>query len=481
MLQLIRRDVGLKFLGEVVSRAVFLLFFFYVGRKMGSSDFGTLNLALSTTYILGVVFLDPGLNLSTIQLLVAGDENREKVASAIFTSKLLLAIPLLLALWALSYFMGNRLPPYSVLLLAALYALFTAVLEYLSSVTNAYHRMDLEAYLKVFNRLCIVFFCAAALRWGRTVAVLWGMWTATFLTCLLGWILLHRKLVEIRFVWAFDILKRALKAGLPIAGTIIVSTIYLKWDLLVLSYFNMGKQEIGWYAGAFKIMEAFSALPGILGAALFPLMVQLRSDNPGNLDRLLRVVTKAVLLFSIPTAAAISLFSRPLITMVYGPSYAPAAAVLAILIWCIVPIFLYFYLLFVNIAAGHASHNLLAGCLALIAGLVANALLVPRLGYVGAAWSALVANSSFAVLATGKVCVLFRNAGIPRMLLKFVAAGGLMVAAGFAAPSSLGVQFAVELVVFAAVLVGLGALSGEDAALVWRMLQVRIQPQTTSF
>jgi len=461
-----------------MSRAVFLVFFFYVGRKMGTADFGTLNLALSSTYILGVIFLDPGLNLSTIQMLVSKGDNREQTASAIFTSKLLLAIPLLFALWLLSFLMGSRLPGYGVLLLAALYAVFTAVLEYLSSVTNAYHRMDLEACFKIFNRLCIVFFCAFALTRGQTAAVLWGMWTATFLSCLLAWIVLHRQLVRIRLVWAFDLVKQALKSGLPIAGTMIVSTIYLKWDLLVLSYFNMGKQEIGWYAGAFKIMEAFSALPGILGAALFPLMVQLRSENPRNLDRLLGTVTKAVLLFSIPTAAAISLFSRPLITFVYGPSYAPGARVLAVLIWCIVPIFLYFYLLFVNVAAGHATHNLFAGSLALVAGLGANALLVPRLGYVGTAWSALVANSCFAALATGKVCQLFRNAGIPPMLLKFFAAGGLMIAAGFYAPAPLGVQFAAELVVYAIVLVGLGALRGEDAALVWRMLQFRIQPQT---
>jgi O-antigen/teichoic acid export membrane protein len=478
LLSVIRRDIFSKFAGEIFSRGLFLLFFFYAGRKLGTTDFGVLNVALSTTYILGVLFLDTGMNLSTLQFLVADPETRDKTASAVFTFKLLAYPLLVLTMWAMSRAMGNRLPAFTILLLASFFALFTSLLEYLCSVTNAFHRMDLEAFLKVFNRFCMVLFGFVALRLGHTATLLWAISTATFLACVLALFVLRRRLVPIYLFWDPKIIAKVLKAGLPIAGTIIVGTIYLKWDLLVLSYFNVGKQEIGWYAGAFKIVEAFAALPTLLGAALFPMILQLRTENPAALDRLLFASTKAVLLFSIPVAATISLFSRQIISIVYGQTYLPGAAALAIIIWCIIPIFLFFYLMFVNVAAGHAKANLLSASAALIAGLVANVILVPRIGYLGAAWAALIANSSFAALATWRVCTLFRKASIPPMLLRLSIAGGLMAAVGSLAPTSVLIQFGLGLLTYGIVLIVTGSLGTEDLSLVLRMFQTRIQPQT---
>jgi len=479
VIEVIRRDVLSKFTGEVLSRALFLLFFFYVARMLGATDFGVLNLAISTTYILGVLCLDPGLNLSTVQIL-AGDpsDSHERVAGTVLCMKFLLFIPFLLVLLALSRAFGSRLPSLPVLLSASMFALLTAVFEYLCSLTNAYHRMDLEAGLKIFNRLCIVLLGLFALAVGRVNAVLLAMWSATFLSCVMAFFVLRSKLLRIKFHWNRRVAGHVLKAGLPIAGTLIVGTIYLKWDLLVLSYFNIGKQQIGWYAGAFKIVEALSALPTLLGAALFPIIVQLRAQNPSVLDRLLLATVKTVLLFSIPIAAAISISSSRIIGLVYGQSYVPGATVLAVLIWCIVPIFVYFYLMFVNVAAGYAKANLLAGSVALVVGLLANVTLVPRIGYVGAAWSALAANSCFAILATWKVCTLFANARIPGMLAKLLVAGLLMGAVGLYAPVSLSVQLGLGLLVYVVALLLSRAIGPEDFSLLARMLQARIQPQT---
>jgi O-antigen/teichoic acid export membrane protein len=329
--------------------------------------------------------------------------------------------------------------------------------------------MDLEAYFKIFNRFLIVALGVAALTVGRVSTLLQAMTVASVVACLMAWFVLRRGLIPVDFHWQFDHMWDSLKAGWPIAGTLIVGTIYLKWDLLVLSYFNIGREQVGWYAGAFKILEAFSALPGILGAALFPMMIHLRERNSGQLERLLGICTKALLLFSIPVAATISLLSPQIISVVYGPKYLPGASILAVLIWCIVPIFVYFYLVFVNIAAGHAKHNLLSGCLALVAGLLANALLVPRIGYLGAAWAALAANSTFALLATWKVSSLFPEASIPPAMFRFTAAGALMTVVFIYMPNAVWIRFVVGLLVYTITLAVLGALNRNDYSLALRL------------
>jgi O-antigen/teichoic acid export membrane protein len=478
LLTIVRRNVSSKVCGEVLSRGIFLLFFFYLGRKLGTASFGDLNLALSTTYILGVLFLDPGLNLSAIRLLIERESESAIIASTVLCLKLVLFVPVVVSVWGLNRALGERLPTFSFMSIASLYIWFTAVFDYLASVTNAYHRMDLEAVFKIVGRILVVLFGLLGLRIGGGTGVLWAMSLGTCIACGFALIIVRTRLLSMSVAWRWDIARMVLLAGLPIAGTLIVGTIYLKWDLLVLSYFHIGRQEIGWYAGAFKIVEAFSAFPSMLGAALFPLVLQLRIEDPAALDRLLVASTKLVLAISLPVAGTISLFSRQIIGLVYGSSYLPGASVLGILIWCLVPIFLYFYLMFVNIAAGHAKRNLIAGCVALVAGLTANSFLVPRLGYVGAAWSALAANSSFALLATWKVCTVFRRAGILQVVSRFFASGLLLVSIGLYAPVSLPIRYAIGMTVYILALMTFGAMGRADVALFLRMVRNRPNSKT---
>jgi O-antigen/teichoic acid export membrane protein len=477
LVSVIRRDVLSKFAGELGARFVFLFFFFYVARKLSPEDFGSLNLALSTAIIIGVLFLDPGLNLSAIRLLIAGEHERSRTAGVILSFKLLLLLPMLCVLCALALVFRGRLPSLSLLLLAALFVFFTALLDYLSSVTNAFHRMDIEALLKISNRCALVAFGVVALRLGRIAPLLGAMSIATASSCVLGLVLVKRHCLPMRLRWDPNLVKKALALGLPVAGTMIVTAVYLKWDLLVLSYFNIGRQELGWYAGAFKILEACSAIPSLLGAALFPLVVQLLAEKSDALARLLQTSTKVVLLVSIPAAAGISLFSRSVISLAYGEKYMPGAGVLSVLIWCIVPIFLYFYLVFVNVATGHAKRNLVAACATLIVGLAANAVLVPRIGFIGAAWSALLANSTFAVLATWNVCRAFPGVGLPSILLRLLTAGGLFMVVIALVPASPIVRFLLGLLVYFAALVGLRILSADDVSLATRVAQLHGQPQ----
>ena len=318
---------------------------------MGLVEFGTLNLAISTAYILGVLFLDGGLNLPAIQLLGSEKDHRQVVASSVFTAKLLLYVPMCLVLWV-SRFLGSGTPAMSLLLIASVYVLGTNLVEYFSAVTNAFHRMDIEAGLKIFNRIVAVglgLIAVASARGPCSICAFRGHPDQ-----------LHAG--SVRRATAFgtgepDVRLAAAEAGCmhghPIAGTLIVGTIYLKWDLLVLSYFKISKEQIGWYAGAFEIVEALSALPSLLGAALFPLMVQLaipmlRDGPAAEHDHESRLTLR-------DSGSG------------HGQSFQPAyhwdhlrtgissgANILAVLIWCIVPIFIYFYLMFVNVVSGYA-------------------------------------------------------------------------------------------------------------------------------
>jgi hypothetical protein len=104
-----------------------------------------------------------------------------------------------------------------------------------------------------------------------------------------------------------------------------------------------------------------------------------------------------------------------------------------------------------------------------VAGLLANALLVPRIGYLGAAWAALAANSTFALLATWKVSSLFPEASIPPAMFRFTAAGALMTVVFIYMPNAVWIRFVVGLLVYTITLAVLGALNRNDYSLALRL------------
>ncbi|HET9698626.1 MAG TPA: flippase [Terriglobales bacterium] len=474
MLHIIRKDVSFKFVGELFSRVAFLLFFVIVGRKLGAAEFGSLNLAITTAMIVGIIFLDPGLNMAAVQRVISKPESANDDAGAVLAFKLFAGIPLvLLALILCGRLMGTRLPNMYIMLLAGVYTGLYAALEYICYVTNAYHRIELEAAFKVFNRLLVVALGVVGLLLRSVEFVLVGMCLATFISFVVAWYAVRRSCLRVPLKWNTNAIKILLKAGLPMAGTIIISATYLKWDLVLLTAFRFDREQIGWYASAFKCVEALSALPSMLGAALFPTLVQLRLEDPVKFSRLLRLSTKLVMTVAIPISLFVSAFSRPLVTLIYGPQFLPGALVLSLLIWCIVPMFLYFFLIWVNVAAGHASHNMYAAIGALIMGLVVNILLLPRIGFMGAAWAALLSNIAFAIVCTIKTSQLFRQARVPQLLLQFCASGIVTGAALLYLPFSSIARVAVAIGVYALSLVLFRILEVDDWSLMTRTLGLR--------
>jgi O-antigen/teichoic acid export membrane protein len=473
LLHLIRKDVTSKFVGELVSRTAFLLFFVIVGRKLGVAEFGNLNLAISTAMILGTICFDPGLNVAAVQRIIACPKSARRDAGAVLAYKVF-AVPLvLLTLMFGCVVLGTRLPSPAIMLLAGTYTGLYAALEYICYVTNAYHRIELEAAFKVLNRVLVVAFGSVGLLFRSVEFVLVGMCVATLFSFLIAWYFVKRKCLSVPLRWDNKAIRSLLRTGLPMAGTLIVSAIYLKWDLIVLTSYKIGREEIGWYASAFKCVEALSALPSMLGAALFPTLVQLRIEDHAKLARLLRVSTKLVLILAIPTSLFVSAYSRPLVLLIYGPRFLPGASVLSVLIWCIVPMFLYFFLIWVNIAAGHASHNVYGGIGALITGLILNVILLPRVGFIGAAWAALLANIAFAIICTYKTSALFMEARIPSLLLQLFATGTVTAWALHYSPFSAVVRAVVALGTYALCMVIFRVITRDDWAIAMRTLRFR--------
>lgn len=196
------------------------------------------------------------------------------------------------------------------------------------------------------------------------------------------------------------------KALAPFAAAFVALTVYYKVDFLLLARWRP-PQEVGLYTAAYKFVDILQALVLVVAAAVYP---RLSRAAPGGVDRGRWAgtrVTELLVLCAVPLAGTLWLVRTPLILGLYGFEYAPSAPVLAVLA-VVVPA------LAINILGGYVLGA--TGRMAHVAGLYAggvianvglNAILIPRLGPVGAAVAMLASET---LLALGFLVVLHVHA-----------------------------------------------------------------------
>jgi polysaccharide transporter, PST family len=198
------------------------------------------------------------------------------------------------------------------------------------------------------------------------------------------------------------------KLNLNFAGDLISSSwplivsgfaiaIYMKIDQIIINSV-LGETQLGYYSTAVKLSQAGYFLPTIIAGSVYPAIINAKRKSKTLYDKRLKLLYGSFLWSSILISGFISLFSRPIILLIFGNDFLPAANALSIHIWA-----------FVFVSLGVASgkqlltedktlYSLLRTIIGAIASIVSNLLLIPRFGIAGAAISAVIAQSFSAFL-----------------------------------------------------------------------------------
>jgi O-antigen/teichoic acid export membrane protein len=213
-----------------------------------------------------------------------------------------------------------------------------------------------------------------------------GLATASFLTNLVTALVLWRLASVTRVteppVAAHGLKPRAwLSEGWPLFINQLLQGLFFKVDALLLPGMA-GDLAAGTYAAAYKVSEGAGIVSSSFTLALFP-----RLSRDTDLSHAYRLALRLLLQFSFPAAAGVALLSEPIVALVGGRAYLPDSATALAILMCYLPLsYANGLTQYVLIAAGR--QRLLTGAFlaGLIFNIVANVLLIPRFGFVGAAW-----------------------------------------------------------------------------------------------
>jgi O-antigen/teichoic acid export membrane protein len=462
------RNTLLVLVARIASRLVALFTVIAMGNHLGDGGFGRMQTVVTLSALVSTVA-----DLGFYTLYVREGARRTDQLERYLNNVMSLKVFLLAAAFAV-LFGTLRITGLSDLLLPAFAVMFLAGYSTLLRGTlYALQRLGFEAIDIVLESLVLLGVTLAGVATHQGVAFfLWAYAASYGFSCVyFGVVLRVLGIARLRWRFELDVIRPWFFAGLPLAVTYMVTTVYFKVDVPILQHYRP-YSEVGWYTLAYKPFEALLFVPLTMRTVVFPLMSVYYRSAPDRLALSSEKFFKGLVLIGLPCGVGLFVLAAPINSLLHlYPESEAALRILAIGI----------PFMFVDntfIAALNAMDRQVlyawVALTALVVNVGLNLVLIPRYGYLGASWSTSACEALLATMGWVLLARLARPVPVWRASWRILAAGvgmGLALVPFRNAHSWATVAaIAVGAAVYAVLLIAFRAFDAEERALGRRAL-----------
>jgi len=359
-----------------------------LARALNPAGFGAYVYIAAVTGIIGIVS-DYGLgNLTTRDV-----ARRPSEAESYFAHSM--ALRMLLALGAYALLLGAvfALPGFrevkGAAVLFGLTVFTVSAVGGFNAILNAREELQWSSFMNAMVPMLTLAagFAFLGLGWGLTGAAAASVAAGILVLCAER-ALFQSKRIHLRRTLDYGFMRTLLRKGFPFFLVSILSTVNVSLDSVLLEALR-GKEAVGMYNASFRLILALMMLPAAIGDAVFPVWSRESGESKGSRPLALGSILWLLFGSGILVAAALAAAAPGLIRFVFGPAYLPAVPVLRIHSCALVFMYLSAPLMIRLFTANRLkSLNLSLGTV-VAASALANLILIPRLGFLGAAWARL--------------------------------------------------------------------------------------------
>ncbi|RJQ53051.1 MAG: hypothetical protein C4521_09145 [Actinobacteria bacterium] len=451
-----------------------LVLYAYLARYFGPSDFGEWRVAI-TLLAWVELFVDSGVNRMAAKMAAEGHIERKGSYVRVYVVQAGFAFFVLAAMLVLSWPIGRLMSDSSLaalLRIAAVDIPFYAGFSLARSILIAKNRLPRWALGMFVYPLARLFAIAALVAGGYgLVGALLGNAVASLVGFAVSIVPFKATMTERRSTRR--LYTHAVWASFPFLLIGMLTSLPASLDLWVLKAFLGRSPGTGFYAAAGAFAEVPTFLFVGLHSVLFPSLAQVTAE--GDSVQASRYSVQAMRLALVVTLFGVAVTvttGRQLLSLVYSPSFAPAFVPLILLMLAAVSRTVARTCSEIMLARGRSRETI-----ALFAGLVVIEgllllLLIPRLGMVGAALSALLASSVVALVSTLRLGELVGLRPFVTLARASAAAlgAGILLAMLPIPDRALPVAYAIGGLAYVGILFGLQEAKREDVASVARAL-----------
>jgi len=403
------------------------LFIILTTRLLGAEQFGQFMFALALVMMAGV-FFEGGIDLQTTRHVAASTGDFTIVFPSSFWLKVAAGLSTLLVAYLLTLFISFSPNERSLILLAGLYLVFNGLLLHFRTYFRAFEIMKYEAYSLIIEKGCVILLCSVVLFTSRSVLEYMVFYILAYgISASATLFILWKKVGHLRFRPVPGVtLNTVLRPALPFGAMNILLVARSRTGTLLIQFLTGNAAWVGFYNAGYRMLEAYTWLPGAITTPLFPVFCRLQ-ERKATLRKLLGNAGRYLWVLSSLVAIPLFLLRKPLTALLFGPGYLPASLAVGLLGLAIIPV----------------SLTYLVGSLVATSGrqTTANKLLLPEItistliyfvlihyhGYTGAAMAALIAECFYLAINIWTVRDLLRESGLARISLEAIVAPLLLL------------------------------------------------------
>ena len=371
--------------------AVSLFVSIYVVRFLGPERFGLLSYALSFVGIF-VVLATLGLDEVVVRELIKTPEQREKILGSSFLLKLVGTLLMWAAILVVIPLTENDLQTNILIIIIAFGSVFLAFnvidLNFQAKVKSKYvvHAQFVQLIISSIVKIILVVNEAPLILFASVFSL-----DVIVLAMGLVFAYLYNGDNIFSWKWSFETSKYLLHDSWPLILAGVVVSVYMKIDQVMIKEM-LGAKEVGLYAAAVKLSEAWYFLPMAIASSLFPAIINAKVYQKEVYYQRLQKLYDLMVWIAIAIALPISILSSWIVELLYGNEYLESSSVLNIHIWSGIFIFLGVASSKYLIAENYIKKTFYRTFVGALLNIIMNYYLIGTMGIKGAAISTFVSH-----------------------------------------------------------------------------------------
>jgi O-antigen/teichoic acid export membrane protein len=381
------RDVVIQIVVRILNLVPGVVVTLVLARGLGARDFGVWSTLFAVSQIASS-FGELGLTQITVSRAAADPDREELWLGALLQLRLLVVIPITLASLI------------GILLIAPTpQARLAGVLISCVALVGAPGIISVVFQLRVRNDITMAILTVNSILWTAAVIAVFALsgsivaYAGVFLltnalTTGLN-VVLARRFTGIRLHGARRLWGPLLRVGVGVGIAGILVTSYVRLDQILVFEFA-GERQAGLYGAAYRLLDTVQFIPISVMTTLFPLIASAYRLRRDRVQNLLQAAAEYLTMASLPILAFTTVAARPIMILLFHREFAAAAPALPILAGA-----------FVSISFGYLAGNMVVilelqrrfvgyAAVGLVVNAALNVVLIPRYGFLAAAWVTLL-------------------------------------------------------------------------------------------
>ncbi len=386
-----------------------------VQNTVGDEAYGFYFVIFNFSFMFNIL-LDMGITNFNNRNIAQNRQLLNKHLSGILILKMLLAVFYVIITYSVALLIGFKAEQLYLLAWVCGNQFLLSFILYLRSNISGLLLFKTDSFLSVLDRVLMILFCSLLL-WGHITdgpfQIQWFVYAQTLaysLSFLIAFIIVSNKagLKKLNWNWPFFVM--IVKRSFPFATLILLMTVYYRSDSIFIERLlpgDIGDQQSGVYAMAFRLLDAANMIPMLFAVLLLPIFSRM-IKNKESVLKLVKLSYSLLLTLSVITAVGSAFYRFELMDLLYIENNYEAGLIFGKIMFSFVAISSIYVFGSLLTANGNLLQLNIISLAALLVNFVLNIVLVPKYMALGSAYANLATQFVAAIPQIILACIVFK-------------------------------------------------------------------------